>query len=306
MSNTKHCLFCKESKDINQFSRDKSSKDKLYKYCRDCCKLYKRKWRENYRDSIRKYNKEYNQTHRDHKNEYYRKYRKEDKYRCGENERRRLRRLNDSNYKILSNLRSRFREVVKLSGSKKIDKTIKLLGCSIDFLKQHLQETAIKNGYQTFDINNYSGKEYHIDHIKPCASFDLTKPEEQLKCFNWSNLQILTAEENIQKSNKENKMKPFREYLQERLLTESKTADVHLDMQDYVEKLLDKKMPKDKIADMLTVKFKKFFKELGDEKAILKHAKQLVAEFIKEIKEEEKEEKKAEKTKKESADLKSM
>jgi hypothetical protein len=51
-----------------------------------------------------------------------------------------------------------------------------------------------------FDINNYSGKDYHIDHIIPCASFDLTKPEEQLKCFNWSNLQILTAHENMSKS----------------------------------------------------------------------------------------------------------
>jgi hypothetical protein len=80
--------------------------------------------------------------------------------------------------------------------------TLNLIGCSIDYLKQHLQETAIKNGYLNFDINNYSGKKYHIDHIKPCSSFNLTKPEEQLKCFNWSNLQILSAKENMIKHDK--------------------------------------------------------------------------------------------------------
>ena len=40
---------------------------------------------------------------------------------------------------------------------------------------------------------------WHIDHIKPCISFDLTKEEEQKKCFHWSNLQPLWAKENIAK-----------------------------------------------------------------------------------------------------------
>jgi hypothetical protein len=97
-------------------------------------------------------------------------------------------------------------------------------------------------------------------------------------------------------------MKPFKQYLEERLMTESKTADVDLDMKDYVEKLLKKEMAKDKIVDMLIIKFKKFLKDVGDEKAILKHAKQLVGDFIKEIKEDEKEEKKAEKAEKEKKD----
>ena len=43
---------------------------------------------------------------------------------------------------------------------------------------------------------------WHIDHIKPCASFDLSDPKQQLKCFNYKNLQPLWAEENIKKSNK--------------------------------------------------------------------------------------------------------
>ena len=39
---------------------------------------------------------------------------------------------------------------------------------------------------------------WHVDHIIPCASFDLSKPEEQARCFHYSNLQALwSREDNI-------------------------------------------------------------------------------------------------------------
>lgn len=103
--------------------------------------------------------------------------------------------------KIKTYLRNRIRKVVKDQKAIKCENTLNLLGCSIEFLKEHLQQTAIKNGYLNFDISNYSGQDYHIDHIIPCDSFNLTKEEEQKKCFHWSNLQILTSNENIIKGN---------------------------------------------------------------------------------------------------------
>jgi hypothetical protein len=79
---------------------------------------------------------------------------------------------------------------------------LKLIGCSIEQLKEHLQQTAIKNGYSDFDINTYSGKEYHIDHIIPCSAFNLKCSYHQKLCFNYLNTQILESKENILKSNK--------------------------------------------------------------------------------------------------------
>ena len=41
--------------------------------------------------------------------------------------------------------------------------------------------------------------EWHIDHIKPCVSFNLLDENEQKKCFHYTNLQPLWASENLSK-----------------------------------------------------------------------------------------------------------
>jgi len=40
----------------------------------------------------------------------------------------------------------------------------------------------------------------HIDNFIPCAKFDLSDPEQQRECFNWMNLRIIPASENISKN----------------------------------------------------------------------------------------------------------
>ena len=105
-----------------------------------------------------------------------------------------LRRKIDINFKIRCNLGTRIWDSLK--HNYKSASTLKLIGCPIGFLKKHL-ESQFKLG---MSWNNY-GK-WHIDHIIPCASFDLSKSEEQQKCFNWTNLQPLWAEDNLSKSDK--------------------------------------------------------------------------------------------------------
>jgi len=110
----------------------------------------------------------------------------------------RNKRHTDVAYGIKCKLRCRINDTVR--GKHKSAHTMELIGCSMDFLLDYLQSTAIKNGYKDFDINNYSGKEFHIDHIIPCASWNLECSYHQRLCFHWSNLQILSAEENLKKS----------------------------------------------------------------------------------------------------------
>lgn len=106
----------------------------------------------------------------------------------------RNKRATDPAFKILSNLRNRVSKFVR--GMNKSESTLELLGCTVDELKEHLESKFEES--MTFD--NYG--EWHIDHIKPCASFDLTDPEEQRTCFNWVNLQPLWAKDNMSKGDK--------------------------------------------------------------------------------------------------------
>ena len=97
----------------------------------------------------------------------------------------------DLNFKIKTILRARFK--IALKYGYKSDSVINLIGCSIEDLKKHL-ESQFKEGMLW---ENYGIYGWHIDHIIPCASFDLTDPEQQKKCFNYKNLQPLWAKDNI-------------------------------------------------------------------------------------------------------------
>jgi len=94
-------------------------------------------------------------------------------------------------YRIRHNLSIRLN--VLLKGKSRTYSTIKLIGCSINKLKQYL-EKQFRPG---MSWSNY-GK-WHVDHIKPCASFNLSSPEEQKLCFHYTNLQPLWAKDNIAK-----------------------------------------------------------------------------------------------------------
>jgi len=85
---------------------------------------------------------------------------------------------------------------LKCKGIRKNSKTNVLVGCTIPELKIHLENQFIDG--MTWENHKKYG--WHIDHVKPCASFDLTDPEEQKKCFHFSNLQPLWWNENINKS----------------------------------------------------------------------------------------------------------
>ncbi len=113
---------------------------------------------------------------------YYRKYTRD---RCKE----------DICFRIIRIQRTRVYQILK--GHIKSAPTLKLLGVpSLKFLWQHL-ERQFQSGMTK---ENY-GK-WHVDHIIPCASFDFSDPEQQKKCFHYTNLQPLWASDNIRKGKK--------------------------------------------------------------------------------------------------------
>jgi hypothetical protein len=96
--------------------------------------------------------------------------------------------------RIVEALRGRIAQLVRSRGAQKADSTLRLTGCSAARLLEHLQN-RFRDGMAW---ENY-GSVWHVDHVRPCASFDLADPEQQRQCFHFSNLQPLLAEENIRK-----------------------------------------------------------------------------------------------------------
>lgn len=99
-------------------------------------------------------------------------------------------------FRVRRNLRSRISSALR--GNPKSDISIKLIGCTVQELKIHL-ESQFKDG---MGWHNYGRGGWHVDHIVPCAAFDLTDPVQQRQCFHYTNLQPLWCYENVSKGNK--------------------------------------------------------------------------------------------------------
>ena len=209
----KKCSTCKEDKELSEFHKNKSREDGLSHRCKHCARESVRKHYIKNRERVLEYKKIYFKENIDKIRERKRRYRENnaDKVR----EKGRLYRKNNSDkinkqkkeymasntetvkkVKLANRIRARIYKSLKMN--RKCASSMELLGCDIDFLKKHL-ESMFKDG-MTWDNHGCDG--WHIDHIIPCASFDLSDPEEQKKCFHYTNLQPLWAHENFSKNAK--------------------------------------------------------------------------------------------------------
>jgi len=87
----------------------------------------------------------------------------------------------------------RLRNMVGARITRKSAVSLELIGCTVPELMAHLESQFLPG------MNWENRHEWHIDHIRPCDSFDLTDPAQQQECFHWSNLQPLWAADNIRK-----------------------------------------------------------------------------------------------------------
>ena len=169
-----YCLQCQQERRRLYYLNNKEHELKVNKL-----------WKENNSERAKKIYKLWIKNNPEKKNFNQRKYRKNRKNR-------------DPMFKVLNNLRTRIHEVLTAKYIVKEATTKKLTGCTLEYLKNYL-EKKFKDG---MNWDNYG--QWHIDHIRPCASFNLLDPIEQKICFHYTNLQPLWAEDNLKKSNKEN------------------------------------------------------------------------------------------------------
>lgn len=136
-----------------------------------------RAWRESHKEYLQNYRKEYRKNNKE-------------KIRAKYNDRIK----NDINFRLRQNLCKRIQRAI--SKNERTQHTMELLGCSIDEFRSYIQ-SLFQDG-MTWD--NYGKNGWVIDHIIPCASFDLTDKEQQKICFNYKNMQPLWNTDNAKKS----------------------------------------------------------------------------------------------------------
>lgn len=95
--------------------------------------------------------------------------------------------------KMVRNMRRRISAVLR--GKIKEKHSMELVGCTTDQLRAHIEKRFLPG----MSFENYGQSGWHVDHIIPCARFDLTKPEHQKMCFHFTNLQPMWARDNISK-----------------------------------------------------------------------------------------------------------
>jgi hypothetical protein len=166
-SETKICSVCNENKTLDKYYIAKC-KGTIRAVCKECSS---------------KSRKEYYQNNKEKTIKQTAKYKVE---RCKV----------DPVFKLLVTLRCRLYHALINQKADKKYRTKQLTDCELPFLKEYI-EAKFTEG-MTWENHG----EWHIDHIKPCCTFDLTKEEEQKKCFHYTNLQPLWASDNLSKGGK--------------------------------------------------------------------------------------------------------
>lgn len=197
----KQCKKCLETKDLLEFTKNKSTKDGLCCYCKNCkSHIDSQYYKKNSKD-INQRRSKYHQTSPIAK-ECRKRYAKSDKGKLAQRRYVKKRYQSNIEFKIRTTLRTRLRHAI--TKNIKQSSAIKLLGCTVEYFISYIESKLLPN--MTWDnYGNPNGNHtdcWHIDHIVPCSNFDLTSLEQQKLCFHYTNLQPLWAKDNLSKSDK--------------------------------------------------------------------------------------------------------
>lgn len=178
------CSTCKMLKSTTDFPKDVTTPSGFNARCKACCSASAKQYHQRYAAVRSAKAKAWNQANPEKRRVI---------------EQRKL--ATDISYRISCRLRARLSNALRLriGGSvigRRVASAVRDLGCTLDELMVHLERQFTPGMSWT----NYG--DWHIDHIKPLASFDLTDRVQLLVACHFTNLQPLWAEENLKKGDR--------------------------------------------------------------------------------------------------------
>lgn len=197
----KQCTRCKMVKLIVDFAPRKNRKNRPNSQCRKCgAERAKESYLKNTKECLEK-SKTFFKNNPDYGRKRYASNPKFyiDKCRDWQSKnRQKIRDYQNNRYKTDPNYRLgkllRTRLIKALKRGSKTTSAIKLLGCTLDQFRAHL-ELKFSDGMTWSNMGKWE-----IDHISPCASFDLSDQIQLAECFSYKNLQPMWALDNRKKN----------------------------------------------------------------------------------------------------------
>jgi hypothetical protein len=101
--------------------------------------------------------------------------------------------MQDPGFVLENRLRSRVRKLFKRQQLVRTNKTLTLLGTSVE------EAVWCLNAFSEYTLHTPG---IQVDHVRPVSSYDLLDPIQQLECFSYANMQLLPGLENSAKCDK--------------------------------------------------------------------------------------------------------
>jgi hypothetical protein len=220
----KFCPTCDKTKEVSEFNKNKTRNDGYQRECRECNHIHHNKHYHTKKSPRLKENlKEGHKICTSCKQElpliefkprkgrfgvganckicFNKKWNDYQKRTDQNKKHNKLKRQTNPQWKLKQILRGRYLDALKrhtLGGKvNKNHSAIELLGCDIEFYTRYLEQQ-----FQSDMTWENHGVLWEIDHIKPCAAFDLTCGAQQQECFHYSNTQPLYHSDNRSKGAK--------------------------------------------------------------------------------------------------------
>lgn len=181
----KKCRVCEKTRIASKFHKVSKHGDGLARLCIDCQKIESRKYYLKNKEKIKAKNRAWERENKEKVAQSKRNWKKNNPGYATEYIR------NNLQARIANNLRVRLRRAIK--NNQKVGSAVRDLGCTIPELKTYL-ESMFQPG---MNWDNYG--DWHIDHIQPLSSFDLTDRKQLRIACNFRNLQPLWCVDNLSK-----------------------------------------------------------------------------------------------------------
>jgi hypothetical protein len=200
MSKTKEYMKqwrLKNKEHIKEYDKEYYQKNIEYK------KEYRLKNKERKKETDRKWQIKNQEYRREYKKKYYLNNIESFKKRSlnnkeNRNKRKKNRRLTDPIYRLKLNMVSAMSDA--LAGRSKSAPTMKIIGCTVEELFEHLELCSTWEPWMTRE--NYGKNGWDVDHIIPISQWDDKCPLQFTLCWDRSNLQPMEHIANIKKGAK--------------------------------------------------------------------------------------------------------